>query len=70
MIKIVENNCPEKKQELANFCLSRNTVASRIKDDVSDIKRQREAKEEGKKNYSIVCYENTDASDTVELLIF
>ena len=40
LMKIVENICPEKKQEFANVCLSRNTLARRIEEVSSDIKRQ------------------------------
>lgn len=40
VMKMVENICPEKKQEFANVCLARNTVALRIEDILSDIQRQ------------------------------
>ena len=42
VMKMVENICPEKKQDFANVCLSRNTVARRTEDISSDIKRQRQ----------------------------
>ena len=40
VMKIVDNICPEKKQEFANVCLARNTVARRIEDISSYIQRQ------------------------------
>lgn len=40
VMKIVENICPKKKQEFASVCLTSNTVAQRIEDISSDIKRQ------------------------------
>lgn len=44
VMKMVEKICPEKKQEIANVCLARNTVVRRIEDVSPDIKRQLEAK--------------------------
>ncbi|GAA6068887.1 general transcription factor II-I repeat domain-containing protein 2-like [Tachysurus ichikawai] len=57
-MKIVENICPEKKQEFANVCLARNTVVQRIEDISLDIKRQLEAKSHER------------ASDTAQFQIF
>ncbi|XP_068107468.1 general transcription factor II-I repeat domain-containing protein 2-like [Hyperolius riggenbachi] len=67
---MVENICPEKKQEFANICLARNTVARRIEDISSDIKRQLMSKGEVFDFFSIACDESTDLSDTAQLLIF
>ncbi|XP_068110957.1 general transcription factor II-I repeat domain-containing protein 2-like [Hyperolius riggenbachi] len=70
VMKMVENICPEKKQEFANICLARNTVARRIEDISSDIKRQLMSKGEVFDFFSIACDESTDLSDTAQLLIF
>ena len=40
VMKMVDNICPEKQQEIANTCLSRNTVARRIEELSADVKRQ------------------------------
>ncbi len=40
VMKMVDNICPEKKQEFASVCLVCNTVARRIEEISSDIKRQ------------------------------
>ncbi|GAA6225846.1 general transcription factor II-I repeat domain-containing protein 2-like [Lates japonicus] len=68
VMKIVEKICPEKKQEFANDCLARNTVARRIEDISSDIKRQLGAKGAAFDFLSLACDESTDAS--AQLLIF
>ena len=44
VMRMAENICPEKKQEFANVCLARSTVAQRIEDVSSDIKRQLECR--------------------------
>ena len=67
---MVENICPEKKQEFANVCLARNTVERRIEDVLSDIKRYLEAKGVEFDFPPLACNESTDASDTAQLLIF
>ncbi len=67
---MVENICPEKKQEFASVCLACNTVVRRIEDISSDIKRQLGAKGVDFDFFSIACDESTDASDTTQLLIF
>ena len=70
LMKAVDNICPEKKQEFANMCLARNTVARRIEDISSDIKRQVGDKGADFDFFSIACDESTDRSDTAQLLIF
>nr|XP_049594684.1 general transcription factor II-I repeat domain-containing protein 2 [Syngnathus scovelli] len=70
MMTMVEKICPEKKQEFANVCLARNTVARRIEDVSSDIKRQLEARGKEFDFFSLACDESTDASDIAQLLIF
>uniref|UniRef100_K7GDH0 SPIN-DOC-like zinc-finger domain-containing protein n=1 Tax=Pelodiscus sinensis TaxID=13735 RepID=K7GDH0_PELSI len=70
VMKMVENICPEKKQEFANICLARNTVARRIEEISSDIKRQLTSKGVDFDFFSIACDESTDLSDTAQLLIF
>lgn len=69
-MKIVENICPKKKQEFANVCLACNTVAQRIEDISSDIKRQSGARGVDFDFFSLACDESKDASDTAKLLIF
>ena len=70
VMKMVENICPEKKQEFANVCLARNTVARRVEDISSDIQRQLGDRGEAFDYFSLACDESTDASDTAQLLIF
>ncbi|KAK7886513.1 hypothetical protein WMY93_026134 [Mugilogobius chulae] len=70
VMKIVENICPEKRQDFANMCLARNTVARRIEDISSDIKRQLGDKGDRFEYFSLACDESTDVSDTAQLLIF
>ncbi|XP_073470399.1 general transcription factor II-I repeat domain-containing protein 2-like [Aquarana catesbeiana] len=70
VMKMVENICPEKKQEFANICLARNTVARRAEEISSDIKRQLTSKGVDFDFFSIACDESMDLSDTVQLLIF
>uniref|UniRef100_K7G2H6 SPIN-DOC-like zinc-finger domain-containing protein n=1 Tax=Pelodiscus sinensis TaxID=13735 RepID=K7G2H6_PELSI len=66
VMKMVENICPEKKQEFANICLARNTVARRIEEISSDIKRQFTSKGVDFDFFSIAFA----LSDTAQLLIF
>ena len=40
--KMAENICPAKKQEFTNVWLSRNTMARRLENISSDIRRQRQ----------------------------
>ncbi|XP_073520416.1 uncharacterized protein [Phyllobates terribilis] len=70
VMKMVENVCPEKKQEFSNICLAHNTVARRIEEISSDIKRQLMSKGADFDFFSIACDESTDLSDTAQLLIF
>jgi len=70
VMKMVENICPEKKQEFANVCLARITVARRVEDISSDIQRQLGGRGEAFDYFSLACDESTDASDTAQLLIF
>lgn len=62
VMKMVENVCPEKKQEFMNVCLPRNTVARRVEDISSDIKRQLGDKGVAFDYFSLACDESTDAS--------
>ncbi|KAL6485494.1 hypothetical protein MHYP_G00048860 [Metynnis hypsauchen] len=70
VMQMVEKFCPEKKQEFANLSLDRSTVARRIEEISSDIKRQLEAKGVEFDFFSLACDEGTDASDTAQLLTF
>ncbi|CAM1292725.1 Uncharacterised protein r2_g183 [Pycnogonum litorale] len=70
VMKMVENICPEKKQEFMNVCLARNTVARRVEDISSDIQRQLGDRGGAFDYFSLACDESTDASDTAQLLIF
>lgn len=70
VMKMVENICPEKKQEFMNVCLARNTVARRVEDISSDIQRQLGDRGVAFDYFSLACDESTDASDTAQLLIF
>lgn len=70
VMTMVEKICPEKKQEFANVCLARNTVARRTEDISSDIKRQLGTRGVELDFFSLACDESTDASDTAQLLIF
>ncbi|XP_078271885.1 general transcription factor II-I repeat domain-containing protein 2 isoform X1 [Rhinoraja longicauda] len=70
VMQMVENICPEKKQEFANVCLARNTVARRIEDISSDIKRQLGDRGMNLDFFSLACDESTDLSDTTQSLIF
>ena len=70
VMRMVENICPEKKQQFANVCLARSTVSRRIEEVSADIKRQLEAKGAEFEFFSLACDESTDASDTAQLLIF
>ena len=72
---IAKNICPEKQQEFAKVCLAcntvaHNTVARRIEDLSSDIKRQLGVRVTEFDFFSLACDESTDASDTAQLLIF
>lgn len=62
-MKLVDNICPEDKQEFDHVCLACNTVAWRM-NEISDIKRQLIF------FFSLACNESTDTSDTVHSLIF
>ncbi|XP_073672245.1 general transcription factor II-I repeat domain-containing protein 2-like [Paramisgurnus dabryanus] len=70
VMKIAENICPDKKQEFANLCLARNTIARRIEEISSDIKKQVTKRGHKFDNFSLACDESTDISDTAQLLIF
>ncbi|XP_077340548.1 general transcription factor II-I repeat domain-containing protein 2-like [Lithobates pipiens] len=70
VMKMVENICPEKKQGFANICLARNTIAWRIEEISSDIKRQLTCQGADFDFFLIACDESTDLSDTAQLLIF
>ena len=70
MMTIAKNICPEKQQEFAKVCLARNTVARRIEEVSSDIKRQLGVRVNEFEFFSLACDESTDASDTARLLIF
>ncbi|XP_027140791.1 general transcription factor II-I repeat domain-containing protein 2 [Larimichthys crocea] len=70
VMTIVKKICPEKQQEFAKVCLARNTVARRIEEVSSDIKRQLRDKGREFDFFSLACDESTDASDTAQLLIF
>ena len=70
VMRMVENICPEKKQQFSNVCLARSTVSRRIEEVSADIKRQLEAKGAEFEFFSLACDESTDASDTAQLLIF
>ncbi|XP_026027535.1 general transcription factor II-I repeat domain-containing protein 2 [Astatotilapia calliptera] len=70
VMKIVENICPERKQEFLNVCLARNTVARRGEDISSDIDRQLRDRGVDFDYFSLACDESTDASDTAQLLIY
>ncbi|XP_073807411.1 general transcription factor II-I repeat domain-containing protein 2-like [Danio rerio] len=70
IMKMVENICPEKKQEFMNVCLARNTVARRVEDLSSDILRQLGDRGVAFDYFSLACDESTDVSDTAQLLIF
>uniref|UniRef100_A0A3B3DZF4 SPIN-DOC-like zinc-finger domain-containing protein n=1 Tax=Oryzias melastigma TaxID=30732 RepID=A0A3B3DZF4_ORYME len=70
VMKMVENICPEKMHEFASVCLARSTVACRIKEISSDIKRQLETKGAEFEFFSLACDESTDGSDSTQLLIF
>nr|DBA20368.1 TPA: hypothetical protein GDO54_017157 [Pyxicephalus adspersus] len=67
VMKMVENICPEKKQEFANICLARNTVARRIEDISSDIKRQLTSKRQDFDFFSIAWVDD-EINVTEELL--
>lgn len=70
VMTMVKNICPEKQQEFAKVCLARNTVARRIEEVSSDIKRQLGIRGKEFDFFSLACDESTDASDTAQLLIF
>ncbi|XP_061641106.1 general transcription factor II-I repeat domain-containing protein 2-like [Phyllopteryx taeniolatus] len=70
VMKMVENICPEKKQQFANVFLARSTVSRRIEEVSSDIKRQLDAKGMEFEFFSLACDESTDASDSAQLRIF
>lgn len=53
-----------------NVCLPRNTVARRVEDISSDIRRQLGDRGVAFDYFSLACDESTDASDTAQLLIF
>lgn len=67
---MVKKICPEKQQEFAKVCLAHNTVARRIEEVSSDIKRQLGVRGKEFEFFSLACDESTDASDTAQLLIF
>ena len=70
MMTIAKSICPEKQQEFAKFCLARNTVARRIEEVSSDIKRQLGVRVKEIDFFLLACDKSTDASDTAQLLIF
>ncbi len=65
MMKMVDNICPEKKQEFANVRLAR-----KIEEISADIKRLVGDKGVDFDFSSLACDESTDISETAQLLIF
>ena len=61
-MKMVENICPEKKQQFVDVCLARSTVSGVIEEASSEIKRQLDAKAVEFEFLSLACDESTDAS--------
>ena len=72
VMKMAEHTriCPQKKKNFANVCLIRNTVARRIKELSTDVRRQLGEKSLNFDLFSLACDESTDLSDTAQLLIF
>lgn len=66
----VKKICPDMQQDFAKVCLACNTVARRIEEVSSDIKRQLGIKGKEFAFFLLVCDESTDAAVTAQLLIF
>ncbi|KAF3698243.1 hypothetical protein EXN66_Car013924 [Channa argus] len=60
-MKMVENICPEKKQQFSNVFLARSTVSRRIEEVSSDVKRQLEAKGVKFEFSSLPCDESSES---------
>lgn len=65
VMTLVKKILPEKQQDFASVCLARNTVARRIEELSSDIKRQLRARGEEFGVFSSSCDEST-----AQLLVF
>ena len=70
MMTIAKTICPEKQKEFAKGCLAHNTVARRIEEVSSDIKRQLGVRVKEFDFFSLDCDKSTDPLDTAQLLIF
>ena len=70
VMKMVEHICLQKKKDFANVCFIRNTVARRIEELSTDVRRQLGEKSLNFDLFSLACDESTDLSDTAQLLIF
>ena len=70
VMKMPEHIFPQKKKDFANVCLTRNTVARRIEELSTDVRRQLGEKSLNFDFFSLACDESTDLSDTAQLLIF
>ena len=70
VMKMAEQICPQKKKDFANVCLARNTVAWRIEELSTDVRKQLGEKSLNFDFFSLACDESTDLSDTTQLLIF
>ena len=69
-MKRAEHSCPQKKKDFANVCLARNTVAQKIEELSTDVRRQLGEKSLNFDFFSLPCDESTDLSDITQLLIF
>ena len=70
VMTMVKNIYPEKEQEFVKVSLARNTVARRIEEVSSDIKKQLGVGGKEFDFFSQACNRSTDASDTAQLLNF
>ena len=70
MIKVCDVLCSDKKQMFANVSFSRNTVADRVCEMVTDVKTQLIEKSKDFVAYSLAVDESSDTTDTAQLAIF
>ena len=68
IMKKAEHVCPQKKKDFSNVFLARNTVARRIEELSTDVRRQLREKSSNFEFFSL--NESTDLLDIAQLLIF
>ncbi|PNF32970.1 hypothetical protein B7P43_G16671, partial [Cryptotermes secundus] len=70
LVKTTETVCPDKVQIFKNISLSRNTVAERVDDNVTNLSEQLFAKVKSFTAFSIAVDESADVSGVEQLAVF